>query len=85
MESKKVYIDVIARFSADGQLIPVCLRWTDGSVYDVDKILDVRRAASLKAGGVGIRYKCLICGQEKHLYYEDNNKWFVEAKEEKVS
>lgn len=80
MEKTKVYVDVIAYFTSEGKLIPVCLKWTDGRKYEVDKVLDVRRAASLKAGGVGTRYTCLIHGQQKHLYYEDNFKWFVEAK-----
>ncbi|MBQ3514507.1 MAG: hypothetical protein IJA32_12050 [Lachnospiraceae bacterium] len=38
------------------------------------------RAASLRAGGVGMRYTCIIDGKESHLYYEDNNMWFVEGR-----
>ena len=33
-----------------------------------------------KAGGVGLRYTVMIGGKRHHLYYEDNFKWFVEAK-----
>ena len=40
----------------------------------------VCRAASLKAGGVGMRYTCIIDGKESYLYYEDNNMWFVEGR-----
>lgn len=75
----KVYVDVLAEFSRDGVLIPKSLRWTDGIVYQIDKITDKRRAASLKAGGVGMRYTCIIGGQQKYLYYEDNNMWFMEG------
>lgn len=75
----KVYVDVLAEFSRDGLLIPKSLRWTDGMVYQIDKITDKRRAASLKAGGVGMRYTCIIGGQQKYLYYEDNNMWFMES------
>lgn len=25
-----------------------------------------------------MRYTCIIGGQEKHLFYEDNNMWFME-------
>ena len=39
--------------------------------------MDVRRAASLKAGGTGLRYRCLIGGRERNLFYEDP-RWFVE-------
>ena len=80
MNSCKVYVDVTARFSKDGGLIPISIMWSDGHVYDIQRIADIRRAASLKAGGVGTRYTCIIDGKESHLYYEDNNMWFVEGK-----
>ena len=80
MESSKVYVDVNATFSKDGRLIPKSFIWTDGHLYEIQKVKDVSRAASRKAGGVGIRYTCIIDGRECHLYYEDNNMWFVEGK-----
>ena len=80
MESSKVYVDVNATFSKDGRLIPRSFIWTDGHMYEIQKVKDVSRAASRKAGGVGIRYTCIIDGRESHLYYEDNNMWFVEGK-----
>ena len=51
----------------------------DGTVYEIDRILDKRRAASLKAGGIGMRYTCRILGQRSYLYYEEP-RWFVEGK-----
>ena len=80
MESSKVYVDVNATFSKDGRLIPKSFIWTDGHVYDIQRVKNVCRAASLKAGGVGMRYTCVVDGRESHLYYEDNNMWFVEGK-----
>ena len=80
MESSKVYVDVNATFSKDGRLIPKSFIWTDGHLSEIQKVKDVCRAASRKAGGVGIRYTCIIDGRESHLYYEDNNMWFVEGK-----
>ena len=80
MESSKIYVDVNATFSKDGRLIPKSFIWTDGHLYEIQKVKDVCRAASRKAGGVGIRYTCIIDGRESHLYYEDNNMWFVEGK-----
>ena len=74
----KVYVDVTAEFSKEGSLVPKSFRWEDGEVYEIERVKDVRRAASLKAGGVGMRYTCIIGGQEKHLFYEDNNMWFME-------
>lgn len=80
METSKIYVDVNARFSKDGRMIPMSFIWKDGHTYEIQHIKDVRRAASLRAGGVGMRYTCVIDGKESHLYYEDNNMWFVEAK-----
>lgn len=76
---RKQYIDVSAVFTKDGELIPKSIKWENGTDYEITKVLSIRPAASLKAGGAGTRYTCVICGQEKHLYYEDNNKWFVEC------
>ncbi|MDO5124155.1 MAG: hypothetical protein Q4D44_05760 [Eubacteriales bacterium] len=75
----KEYVSVTARFDCDGNLLPVILHWKDGRDFSIDRILDMRYAASLKAGGAGIRYKCRIMGQEKYLFLEDN-RWFVEGK-----
>jgi hypothetical protein len=81
MSASKVYVDVTALFSKEGQLIPINLIWENGHVYDIQSIKDIRRAASLKAGGVGTRYTCMIDGKQSYLFYEDNNMWFVEGKE----
>ena len=78
MENRKVYVDVIAEFTKDGMLRPKSFTWVDGTVYEIQRIKDIRRTASLKAGGVGLRYTCVINGRDSHLYYEDNNMWFLE-------
>ena len=79
--SCKKYVDVTARFTAEGTVLPLEIHWEDGRKYPIDRILDIRPAASLKAGGAGIRYTCRIEGHSKYLYLEEN-KWFVEAKEQ---
>ena len=48
--------------------------------FPIDRIIYKCRAASQKVGGGGIRYTVLICGKESYLFQE-GNKWFVEAKE----
>ena len=78
MESNKVYVDVTAEFSKEGILTPKSFRWIDGIVYEIQRVKDIRRAASLKAGEVGVRYTCVVDGRESYLYYEDNNMWFME-------
>ena len=76
---KKVYVNVMAEFTKDGNLMPRTIIWEDETNYEIQRIKDCRRAASLRAGGVGLRYTCVIGGQEKYLFYEDNNMWFVEG------
>jgi len=75
---RKAYVEVVAEFSREGQIYPRILIWEDGRRFAIDRILDRRPAASLKAGGVGIRYTCLIRNKQVFLYLEEN-KWFVEA------
>ena len=62
MESCKIYVDVNATFTKDGRLLPRSFIWKDGQIYEIQRVTDVRRAASLKAGGVGIRYTCIVNG-----------------------
>ena len=76
---RKVYVEVTAKFDTEGNITPLSVTWEDGMVYEIDRILDRRRAASLKAGGIGMRYTCRISGRQSYLYYEDP-RWFVEGK-----
>ena len=80
LENCKVYVSVTAVFTKDGKLVPKSFVWKNGHVYDIQKVTDVRRAASLRAGGAGLRYTCIVDGRESHLFYEENNLWFVEER-----
>jgi len=75
--SRKIYVQVQARFDTEGLLTPESIIWEDGRHFQIDRVLDVRPAASLKAGGCGIRYTCRILGREKYLFLEEN-RWFIE-------
>ena len=61
---RKVYVEITAKFDTDGNITPLSVTWEDGTVYTIDKVVDKRRAASLKAS---------------YLFYEEP-RWFVEAK-----
>lgn len=79
---RKVFVAVTARFDREGQITPLSIEWEDGRVFAVDRVLDRRRAASLKAGGAGIRYTVRIQGRETYLFYDlCDKKWFVEGRE----
>lgn len=78
-QSAKVYVAVNARFEPDGVLKPLSVTWENGEEYGIDRVLDVRRAASLKAGGAGIRYTVRIGAATTFLFLEET-RWFVERK-----
>ncbi|GHU78611.1 hypothetical protein AGMMS49992_29560 [Clostridia bacterium] len=84
----KVYIDVTEQRMKDGRLIPLKLTWEDGASYEIDRILDVRPAASLKAGGSGIRYTVRIGERQTNMFLEQMEgeaRWFVERKRVEVN
>ena len=62
----------------DGAVTPRVIRM-DGRAYPIDRVLDVRRASSLKVGGDGIRYTVRVGGRSTYLFDEDP-RWFVEEK-----
>lgn len=76
---RKKYVEVLARFTPDGSLTPLSLTWDDGRTFSIDRVLEKRRAASLKAGGIGVRYLCQFGEQKTYLFFEDPA-WFVEEK-----
>ena len=83
----KKYIPVLLYVSEDGAVIPHKIK----AGYDNEwlKIIKVKgspqRMASFRAGGVGIRYNCVVdiygAQREIYLYDEGNNKWFHEITE----
>jgi hypothetical protein len=73
----KTFVKVTAEHDESGRVKPLSVTWTDGRRYEVDRVTDVRRAPSLKGGGLGLRYTCRIRGKEVYLFC-DEGKWFVE-------
>ena len=68
----KINLKVQAEFDIDGSIRPTSIVWEDGRVFAIDRVLDIRRAASLKAGGMGMRYTCRICGKVVNLFNDEN-------------
>jgi len=80
----KVYVEVNADHKPDGTILPRSFVWEDGNRYEVDKIIDIRRAASLKAGGAGLRYTVRVGKRETFMYLEEDHsvdRWFMERKQ----
>lgn len=76
---KKVFIEVNAVFSLSGELTPTSFVWETGVRYDIDKVVERKKSASLKVGGQGIRYRCRVMGKEVYLFLEED-RWFMEGK-----
>ena len=76
--SRKVYVEVAAVFTPEGQIMPRQIRWEDGTLFAVDRVLDIRHAAATKAGGCGLRYTIRIGGWHINLFFNED-RWFVEA------
>ena len=79
-QREKRYVGVDATFDADGRVTPRAVIWDDGRRFEVDRVLDVRAAASLKTGGDGIRYTVQVGGRSTYLFLEGGARWFVEAR-----
>lgn len=87
-KSPKVYVDVDVHFDSEGKMQPCKLIWEDGVSYDIDRVVEVRRAAAQKAGGFGDRYTILVEGKTRYLFYERSTdvddvrpgRWFLERK-----
>jgi hypothetical protein len=77
--NSKVFVEVTARHDIHGNVRPLTIKWEDGRIFEVDRLLDVRQAPALKAGGVGVRYTCRIRNKQVYLF-DDEGKWFVERK-----
>lgn len=74
---RKRYVEVVARHFEDGKLVPLTIAWDDGRVFAIDRVLDVRQAASLKVGGMGMRFIVRIGSRTTCLFFE-GPRWFVE-------
>lgn len=77
---EKIFVVVYLRIDADGIMKPVAIVWTDGTLFEIEKITDERNAPPEHTGGVLTRkYKVIIKGKEKILYLDkQTNRWFVE-------
>ncbi len=76
----KVYVKVEAIYFPNGQIEPVAFWWESGRRYEIDSVVDVCRAVSLKAGGIGTRYTCMVKGHQTFLWLEED-RWFMERKD----
>ena len=76
---RKVYIKVLSETDEEGNIRPISITWEDGRGYNIDKVIDIRRAYAKKTGGTAIRYTVRISGKQTYIFNE-NGRWFAEGK-----
>ncbi len=76
----KIYVEVDAVFTKDGGVVPKKVFLDDDTAYEIQKITEVKRAASLIAGATGLRYTVYVDGFKSYIFYGDNHRWFIEGK-----
>ncbi len=79
IEHRKVYVEVTIKVSPEGEVRPLTITFEDGIKYEIDRLKQRCRAHATKVGGTGIRYTIVINNHETYLF-EDDGKWFVEAR-----
>lgn len=80
MQYRKVCVEVTARFSKEGGVLPLSLVWEDGHRFTVDRVKAVEAAPARVGALLPVRYTCVIGGREKWLYLEPEKlRWFVET------
>ena len=77
---RNVYVGVELSVSPQGDVRPRTIIFEDGNKYQIDRLRQKCRAHATKVGGTGIRYTVIICNTQTYLY-EDDGRWFVEAKD----
>ena len=79
----KQYIPVILYVDETGRTVPKQFKPLHYNEWiKITKVKDVRRMASLRVGGVGVRHTCVIDyqGETRELYlFDECGKWFIEA------
>lgn len=79
IEHRKVFVEVTVKVSPEGEVRPLTITFEDGIVYEIDRLKQRCRAHATKVGGTGIRYTIVVNNRETYLF-EDEGRWFVEAK-----
>ena len=72
---RRIFTDIVVRFDSEGNIAPLWIEWSDGTKYEIDKILNTAATSALRSN-TGFRYLVKIRGQEREIGY-DGRRWFV--------
>ena len=80
------YVPVSVEFDSTGSMKPTEIGWQDGRRFRIDKVLDVTKAGDTGPGVERRKYRVIVRGEEKNLFFEVEKKsawpygrWFVEV------
>ena len=77
----RIWVDVVARISREGEVLPQAIIWPDGREFALDSCTPQKRMRCEHTIGVdALRYECIINGRRRLLYRSDEGRFFVEAK-----
>ena len=84
----KAYVNMTVSFDESGRIKPRSLAWEDGRKYVMEKLLDCKPAAAMRADGQVERFTVRINGHESYLFFERSTqvsgdllgKWFLERR-----
>jgi hypothetical protein len=87
-EDVKIYVQVNVIFREDGLMLPNEIIWASGVSYKINRITQICYGFTFRTNCVGNRYRVVIDGQERYLYFEQNpnslknpvGRWFVEKR-----
>ena len=71
---REVNVQVQFQVDKEGNTLPLQIKWSDGRVWEIGRVLHTCRSPDLSYSG--IRYTVLIGNVEKYLY-QDNRRWYV--------
>lgn len=78
--SNKIVVKVITEHDEQDNITPLAIIWSDGRKFEIDRVLEEKRRASLKAGGQGMRYTIQLYGKRRYLWHDTGEgNWFVES------
>ena len=75
----KVRVRVAAVFQSNGDVVPYAFWWENGKLYEIDDVIGWERAASVRAGIIGMRYAMRVRDRETFMY-RDDDLWFMERR-----
>lgn len=70
----KIPVEVLLTCKKDGKMIPMFIKWENGCIYQIEKIVDIK-----PRGINNIIYHIMVQNKRTTLYYE-NRLWMVEMK-----